>query len=331
MCVVAFLLGTACRQTSQAQENRAESPAKTPVETSQKCQPPPLPLPNDEPAQSIWNGTSGGFEIDWTTNDFTAKSNGANFSIGQYAVQKAIEENGAPEKWFCDHETYSKSYELLSVVGSLAAFAETDSYSPQTYLTIKYRAVDLSNAARRISLADLFPASEIVQQLLKNPIIKTSVTERQKIIAASTKTKAAMPADPAEFFKLFECLPDEKTDEAKNCGSIELNAAKKNSLAVRSGASRIFINRSLLEGFAFKRITGSNVAVEIRLDALTGNRSEEGIPVELLLKIPAALKNDLMKADKKQTGFLMKDKNTVWKKDADGEFLTTNIFLAGNN
>ena len=327
LCAVVIVLGTACRQASQAQENKTVQPTKTPVETAQKCQPPPLPLANDEPAQTIWNGTSGNFKIDWTTNDLTAKANGADFSIAQYAVQKAIEENGAPEKWFCDHETYSKSYELLSVVGALASFEETDSYSPPTYLTIKYRTVDLSDAARQVSLADLFPATEIVQQLLKNPLIKTSVTMRQKAVSASTKTKTATRANLDEFFKLFECLPDEKFDEAKNCGSIELNDAPENA----SGASRIFINRNFLEGFAFKRVTGNSVAVEIRLPALTGNRSEEGVPVELLLKIPAALKDDLAKAGKKQAGFLMKDKNSVWKKDADGEFLTTNIFLVGSN
>jgi len=72
------------------------------------------------------------------------------------------------------------------------------------------------------------------------------------------------------------------------------------------------------------------VAVEIRLPAVTAMRAEEGIPIELKLNLPGSLKTALIKADKRQEGFLMKDKTLIWKKDADGEFLSTTVFLADN-
>ncbi|MGI8639474.1 MAG: hypothetical protein ACR2MG_05910 [Pyrinomonadaceae bacterium] len=87
----------------------------------------------------------------------------------------------------------------------------------------------------------------------------------------------------------------------------------------------------MLEGFAFKQTIGSKVTVEIRLPAITGMRAEEGIPVELKLNLPAALKTALMRANKQQEGFLMNNKTSIWKKDADGEFLSTTVFLANNH
>jgi len=327
------LLAVGCRSSSQAQVV-APSPTPTPVATAEnQCTPPNLPLPNKTAAQIIWKG-SGDFDLLWTTNNITANDNRINrtsFSLDKFAVGKTVEELGAAADWYCDYESYERSYKILSLVGNLLTLEETAASSPQTYVTVKYRTVNLSDENRKVSLTDYFPAKEVFAELIKNPIIKAGIAQRREQLSGTVKRKkAVVPNSLDEFFKLFECSAAEKQEAREFCGELDFSGDESSGVAEKFGASQFFIKSDLLDAFAFEGLKNGKVTIQILVPAVTGNRSEEGIPVKLQLNVPSSLKDSLAKANLRQDSFLMRDKNSFWKKDGDGEYLSANIILASN-
>lgn len=299
-----------CRSSLQAQ---VVNPVPTPTEN--QCQPPAnLPLPNPSAEQTVWRGKSGDYNVVWTTHDISAvgdKTLQTTFSLARFSLRKTVEEFGAAEKWFCDYEDFRKTYKILSLVGSLVSLEETSVTSPQTSVTIRYRTVDLTDENRKMSLTDYFPADAVFAELMKNSLIKKSVARRTKELSAELKRKVSAPTNVEEFFKLFD-------------------GADSDSSATTNGANQFFIKKDLLDAFAFKQIKNGKVAIEMLLPATTGNRADAGFPVQLQLNVPASLKMPLAKANLRREGFLSKDKNSVWRRGADSEYLSADIILASN-
>src|SRR5215510_11087828 len=82
--------------------------------------------------KSIWKGNSGGVEIDWTTADLFSRSATNIEKIFQPVAEKGHEEfladlNGVgPAKGKSHNCDYRRDFELLSIVGSLVSFEDTE-------------------------------------------------------------------------------------------------------------------------------------------------------------------------------------------------------------
>ena len=248
------------------------------------------------PGKSIWKGNSGGVEIDWTTADLFSRSGGNLEKIFQPVAEKGHEEFLAdlkgvtPTKGQSHNCDYRRDFELLSIVGSLVSFQDTE-YSdcggahPTT--ETRFTAVDLKREGsvvyqygesvdvdvdrpgKAVKLTDYFQESEILKALLADPVISEALKEAG--VATPPKTLAALP----EVFA-------------------------KNGYLINGELS---LRPDFLTRFAFHHLEGDMVAVRLNLPSIAfGYRSQQ---LGLLLPVPAVLKHSLASAASGEEGFLI--------------------------
>ena len=206
--LVASPVWASCRplaqRTTEEQARALSSPSATAtaVETNATV---PADTTNGDGAdanvkgQVIWTGESGGFRIKWTTADLSAtpvtQPSTVVFSARRAARVEALAglgEQSTAQDW--PYSDYQRTYNLLSVVGSLLSIEDELVYAnPGTYMTVNYRVIDLTHPAQAISLADLFPEDELLKALLADKVIQTAlatagVTEPPRTLAMLVQT-----------------------------------------------------------------------------------------------------------------------------------------------
>lgn len=244
----------------------------------------------------IWRGSSGGVEIEWTTADLFSRSGGNLEKIFQPVAEKGHEEFVAamsgvtPTKGQSHNCDYRRDFQLLSVVGPLVSFEDTE-YSdcggahPTTQTrftavdlkregTVAYQYdesvdVDVDRPGKAVKLTDYFQESDILNALLADRVISEALKEAG--VSTPPKTLAALP----EVFA-------------------------KNGYLINGELS---LRPDFLTRFAFHHLEGDMVAVRINLPSIAfGYRSKQ---IGLLLPVPPVLKQQLASAASGEEGFLM--------------------------
>ena len=247
----------------------------------------------------IWKGASGGFEIEWTTEDLFSRSGGKTERILQPLARRGYEEfsadvnrsdqtKGSPSN-NCD---YRRNFEVLSIVGSLVTFQDTE-YSdcggahPSTEMRFTLidlgrpgevfygqeenaLDVDLQRPGKALKITDYFAESDILNALLADRVIKRALAEGR--VSSPPQSLAALP----ELFAKNEYVLPE---------------------------TELSLRPDFLTRFAFHHIEGDMVALRLNLPSIAFDyRSSQ---IGLLLPIPARLKQSLALAATGQEGFLM--------------------------
>jgi uncharacterized protein YecT (DUF1311 family)/uncharacterized protein YgiM (DUF1202 family) len=240
-------------------------------------------------SQTIWQGKSAGFNIDWTEKDFTVtKGSKIIFSAEKALAQKYFEReilhypSGGP---VCE---YKRTLTLLSVVGNIVSLADTFEQHCQAFIHSipKITTVDLANPEKTVSLTDFFAEPVILKALLANILI-------QKTLAS----KVTLPSTLDAFSQDLESAPNMmvEMENGENC--------------------QFQFSKDFLTQFAFHHVKKDHVAVYIVLSpAITDCRFEK-VQLGIYLPIPKKLSLNIKKAQKSQAGFLMekmKKKATVF-------------------
>jgi hypothetical protein len=244
-------------------------------------------------SEPIWSGNSAGFAIQWTTDDLAARPAAASapsFSLRQLArkdfadIEKDSQDDG--------HCEYSRSFKLLSVVGSIVSYEDDYFLSCENTAhpsgRARFVAVDLSKStaprrtppdasylpAQVASLTDYFASGEILKALMADALVRKALQGQ-----AAPRTLNDLLAYLKENFPSV-------ADDEKQCFELDPD---------------------LLTRFSFHHIEGNRIAVRLGLsgpEVCRDNLTQIG----LLLPIPPSLKDALAKADSGSEGFLMNKK-----------------------
>ncbi|HET8646145.1 MAG TPA: hypothetical protein VFO85_11685 [Vicinamibacteria bacterium] len=181
----------------------------------------------------------------------------------------------------------SMSYEAMSVVGPLVAYRESwGGYQPGTAHPSRYEIQvvrDLSRPGAEVSLLDFYSEAQIVRALKADRFVRAF-------------------ADPEGGFQSAATL-----DEV--LGSLSSEYARSESLSDVDGGDcgfEVTFSRDMLKHFYFHDVVKDKVAVRVALAPANewctriGGRQHLG----LLLPLPAALKDDLLRARRGEAGFL---------------------------
>lgn len=298
-CLIVFLAGWialivhACNPTSSQNHELPGITASPALKSDQNS---PSAARPEVSGKSIWRGNSGGVEIDWTTADLFSRSGGNLEKIFQPVAEKGHEEFLAdlkgvePTKGQSHNCDYRRDFELLSIVGSLVSFQDTE-YSdcggahpttetrftavdlkregPVAYQYGESIDVDVDRPGKAVKLTDYFQESDILNALLADSVISEALKEAG--VSTPPKTLAALP----EVFA-------------------------KNGYVLRGELS---LRPDYLTRFAFHHLEGDMVAVRINLPSIAfGYRSKQ---IGLLLPVPPVLKQPLASAASGEEGFLM--------------------------
>jgi hypothetical protein len=242
-----------------------------------------------EVEKAIWSGQSGGFTIRWTTADLVARPTRSPartvFSAKALAEHqwKSIEKDGVEEYY-----EYNRTFELLSVVGSIVSYSDTEYCAcggahPTAY--VQFKAIDLAKPARvgdkesgrAVKLNDLFPESDILKALLADSMIRKALEASQK-------------PEPKTLAKLIEAIAYQMF-ESEDCS--------------------YSASEDMLARFAFHHVEGDQVAVRLSISHGAEVCRGQMLQVGILLPIPASLKNSLTLAANGKAGFLMKDQKRI--------------------
>jgi hypothetical protein len=268
----------------------------------------------DAPEKIIWTGESGGFTIRWTTENLSASrsgsAEGAVFNVRPMVEREWKEIEGDRSKRIREGESlmdfeYDRSIEVLSIVGPLVSISDSEGCdcggAHPSAVTI-YRALDLSRpgavdlssdgfkkGGKMVQLTDYFPQADILRALLADTII-------QKALKSSGKPR---PQTLAALMKAIYLQP------------------------VHAGECDYELSDDLLTRFAFHHLENDKVAVRLGLshayETCRGRFTELGI----LLPIPPALKQPLMRAQAGTAGFLMKDQKKIAREQMTSLTFTT--------
>ncbi|RKZ78167.1 MAG: hypothetical protein DRR19_26890 [Candidatus Parabeggiatoa sp. nov. 1] len=225
--------------------------------------------------KTFWQGESGGLNIHWKKKDITAtdKEGQVVFSAADMAKQ-AFETDFLEEG--ADYQ-YTRSFALLSVVGSIASLADQDFIEgpnlAESSAESRFIAIDLANSGKIMKLTDCFAESDILDALLADAVIKNAL--------AQTDSKT-----PTTLMALYEAL--EWSDiTVKGC--------------------EYYLPADFLNQFAFHHASKNQVA--IRLNLLSANACHaKNLQLGFYLPIPTMLKPALKKAKQGKVGFLMSQK-----------------------
>jgi hypothetical protein len=252
-----------------------------------------------KPAKPIWTGQNSGHIVCWTQSDLTvaASSDGAKtiFSAAVLAEKQFedfkrenIEDN---RNSIC---SYALTFRLLSVVGPLISYEETeDSYCrsaagswawPHPSFETTYHVIDLNDPVKGVELTDLFSEGEILRALLGDPVVKKALGNRQ--------TKKA-PKTIAELVNLFELEG--------------LSLEPLTGTAEAPKGCRFTLPNDILKQFAFHHLEDGKLAVRISLQPDVGACRTAHAQLGIVLPIPESLRGPLDLAQAGKEGFLMKD------------------------
>lgn len=249
---------------------RAEAQTLAPIPTGAK-QPPSKTL--------YWTAKADGFTYRWTARDLTA----ANIRTGKpaYSVVQALKKELGPsiaadyaKDEVRPEDHYEVSFAPLSVVGSLLSYERDDYWEggahPSGYES--FVTVDVRKPGKPVRLDDLFPAEQIRQALLSDPIVRR-VLKREKI------------APPATLNGLVKALTN------------QIFGGDDDYMYAFPG--------SLLETFAFHHVENGKVAVRFLIPHGSEVYRFANTQIGILLPIPARLKPAFAQAASGKSGVLM--------------------------
>jgi hypothetical protein len=264
----------------------------------------------------IWQGNSAGYKIVWTMSDLYIRDDNSINGIWRPLVQSGFNSFVAnmkegfetkegestkdkPQSLNCE---YNRSFQVLSVVGSLVSFVDyyslicghaSGSAPPSLdtrFTTIDLgkqgdvlynlagdtsdRDIDLVKPGKIVKLSDYFKEQELLNALLNDRIIKKALSDLER------------PSFPRTLSELRELFADR---------DYEL------------GDTGYELRPDFLTRFVFHHIDGSKVAVRIGLPPNNGAKKAFHLQLGVLLEIPPALRKSFELAETRKEGFMMKD------------------------
>ena len=243
----------------------------------------------------IWQSQNDYLDIRWTETDITATKNGKRLFSARALAQKEFEadfitdnSNASPD---CQ---YDREFTLLSLIGNIASFKETESVkcqglaepSTETRLT----AYDLAHADSKMELTRFFTESDILKALLAEPLIEKALAE-------------ANTTHPSTLQTLYEAL--EWSDiPFKGC--------------------EYQLPQDFLNQFAVYYIKKNKVAIRLNLPASTFSSCDSrNIQLGFYLPIPSSEKTLFNQVRRGYKGFLKtRKRKSVYGKSTQVSFST---------
>jgi len=243
----------------------------------------------------IWQSQNDYLDIRWTETDITATKNGKRLFSARELAQKEFEadfitdnSNASPD---CQ---YDREFTLLSLIGNIASFKETESVkcqglaepSTETRLT----AYDLAHADSKMELTRFFTESDILKALLTEPLVEKALAE-------------ANTSSPSTLQALYEAL--EWSDiPFKGC--------------------EYRLPQDFLNQFAVHDIKKNQVAIRLNLPASTFSSCDSrNIQLGFYLPIPSSEKTLFNQVRRGYKGFLKtRKRKSVYGKSTQVSFST---------
>jgi hypothetical protein len=241
------------------------------------------PIPAQTPAsgQIFWKGSSGPYNIEWSTANLRATRSDTGavvFDAGTEAKQawKNLAKDDSDASF-----QFEQSYRLLSLVGPYLSFQEfvsCDCGGAHPSESSRFRTVDLSRGGADVELNEVFADSQVLRALLDDRIVKGALG---KTSSASAK------AEPKSVKQLLDEL-DGKTFKLKEC-------------------SYGFYKDTLLSSFAFYDFKGTDASVRISLPHAVETCRGQMTQLGLALSASESLRPALAGAKLNHGGLLMID------------------------
>lgn len=273
LCLFTFAVFSNDCADSKKKKNAVVSNTSQVAETKAS----PTPVPKKVSADSIWEGESGGFEINWTKENIVVKniSSGQTvFSARDFAMMRLKKEfkanfdkNGEP--YF---EDFTFRYQIISVAGNLLSLHEQTSYSPQSYSNETLLTVDLNKPQQTIYLTDLFSENEIVNALALNEIIAAKLKQKNTVKTATF----------ADFRNNFNKTANEATEVSDD------------------QLDECWFPENVFKSFAFNKVENEKVTVDLAIPCRAEMREDDVYPLALTLPIPEKLRSELSAAMNKK-------------------------------
>ncbi len=243
----------------------------------------------------IWQSQNDYLDIRWTETNITATKNGKRLFSARELAQKEFEadfitdnSNASPD---CQ---YDREFTLLSLIGNIASFKETESVkcqglaepSTETRLT----AYDLAHADSKMELTRFFTESDILKALLTEPLVEKALAE-------------ANTSSPSTLQALYEAL--EWSDiPFKGC--------------------EYRLPQDFLNQFAVHDIKKNQVAIRLNLPASTFSSCDSrNIQLGFYLPIPSSEKTLFNQVRRGYKGFLKtRKRKSVYGKSTQVSFST---------
>ena len=250
----------------------------------------------------LWEGTSGGYSIHWTTADLTAQKAGSPpFSLkpmverGFAAYRTAMAGDGA------GHCIYQRTFEVISIVGPLIGLRDRyyTSCAEEAHPSVNSRLTtidltkpdeggygskadeplltDLQHPGKVASLESLFPPERILVALIADPVLKSQVD-------TGTRTLA----------QLIEGLDGEE-------------------LEIPRSPCKQSMPKDILTRFAIHHVETAGVAVRLALEPVGGACQSSPADLGLLMPAPDRLREALRLANERKEGFLQSGKAITGK------------------
>lgn len=173
----------------------------------------PLGAQDSQPARTLWNGHSGEFTINWTTENLQVFRS-ADAAHPVLDLRQAAANDWKQISKDSDYRSLTASYvyHLLSVVGPVLSIEEDDYCDcggAHPTAGKMFRAIDLSksSAAKPVAakLTDLFPAPAIAAALGQDRIVKSVLPagahpESLDALLSAVNSKSATVGDCSYFF-----------------------------------------------------------------------------------------------------------------------------------
>lgn len=228
-------------------------------------------------AKEIWKGNSSNITMTWTDSDIKAERGGK--TIFSY-LQNYEKEQDCEDKQSSLGTDDTTRITVRSLFGTFLGYKlETSGYGggAHPYQWSKLYTVDLTNG-HELTLTDLYTDQELLNALLQDPFIRRGLSARH---GESQKFQTTQ-----QFFDFF----------------LHHNAQKNEP---EDPTAKYGIYKFIFESFVFSDVKSDKVAVRIGLSH--DSEMDRGAYTELglWLPIPKKFEDDLQKARKKISGFLM--------------------------
>ncbi|MDM8565326.1 LysM peptidoglycan-binding domain-containing protein [Candidatus Halobeggiatoa sp. HSG11] len=246
---------------------------------------------------TIWSGENADLNISWTSEDIIAtKAGKTTFSAKELAKQDfEADFMGDNSSENCNYE---REFILLSVVGNIANFQETEyvncNSTPHPSIITKFVARDLISGSK-VMLTNFFNESDLVKALKNDDLIKSAFAKNDS------------EASTARLSDIVNNLRDKDISEIGNPNQLMLNGLFKalewSEIMVNGCGYRLA--KDFLNQFAFHHLNRGRVAIRLNLLPNAPACQTQNVQLGLYLPIPTSLKVALKHADKETTGFLM--------------------------
>jgi hypothetical protein len=231
--------------------------------------------------QVFWKGSSGPYNIEWSTANLKATRSDTGAVVFDAAVEAEKEwknvEKEDPDASF----DYARTYQFLSLVGPYLSFevsyqCDCGGAHPEEYT--RFRTVDLSRGGADAQLNEVFPDSQLLRALLDDKIVKG---------ALGKTSPAPAKAEPKSVAQLLQAL-DLKEVKLHDC-------------------YYHFNKDTLLSSFVFYDFKGADASVRISLSHAVEVCRGQMTQLGLTLSAPESLRTALAGAKQKHAGLLMFD------------------------